>query len=87
MLRPPFQRVMMFVDNSGADVVLGMLPFARELLRMGCEVVLAANSLPAINDITAPELRTVVAAAAQFCPVLRAARSAALQVRIWTYNA
>lgn len=29
---------MMFVDNAGADVVLGMLPFARELLRMGAEV-------------------------------------------------
>lgn len=28
----------MFVDNAGADVVLGMLPFARELLRMGAEV-------------------------------------------------
>ena len=33
----PYQRVMMFVDNAGADVVLGMLPFARELLRMGAE--------------------------------------------------
>jgi hypothetical protein len=29
---------MMFVDNSGADIVLGMLPLARELLRMGSEV-------------------------------------------------
>jgi hypothetical protein len=34
-----------------------MLPFVREMLRMGCEVVLVANSLPAINDITATELR------------------------------
>lgn len=34
---------MMFVDNSGADIVLGMLPFAREFLRLGCEVVLVAN--------------------------------------------
>ena len=42
-LRPPYRRVMMFVDNSGADIVLGMLPFARELLRLGCEVVLVAN--------------------------------------------
>jgi hypothetical protein len=25
----------MFVDNSGADIVLGQLPLARELLRMG----------------------------------------------------
>ncbi len=34
----PYQRVIMFVDNAGADVVLGMIPFARELLRMGAEV-------------------------------------------------
>jgi len=33
--QPPFRRVLMFVDNSGADVVLGQLPLARELLRMG----------------------------------------------------
>lgn len=35
---PPFQRVMVFVDNAGADVVLGMLPFVREMLRLGSEV-------------------------------------------------
>ncbi len=40
---PPFRRVLMFVDNSGADIVLGQLPIARELLRCGCEVVLVAN--------------------------------------------
>lgn len=54
---PPFRRVMVFVDNAGADIVLGMLPFVRELLRLQCEVVMVANSLPAINDITAAELR------------------------------
>jgi hypothetical protein len=36
--KPPFQRVMVFVDNAGADVVLGMLPFVREMLRLGSEV-------------------------------------------------
>eukprot|EP00955_Chlamydomonas_euryale_P028638 301758-Chlamydomonas_euryale.AAC.1 len=70
----------MFVDNSGADIVLGMLPLARELLRAGSEVVLVANSLPAINDITAPELRALLSAAASLCPVIRAARSAAVKV-------
>jgi hypothetical protein len=29
---------MVFVDNAGADVVLGMLPFVREMLRLGSEV-------------------------------------------------
>lgn len=34
------KRALLFVDNSGADVVLGMLPLARELLRCGTEVSL-----------------------------------------------
>ena len=33
----PWQ-VIIFVDNSGADVILGILPFARELLRRGSQV-------------------------------------------------
>lgn len=77
-LKIPYKRAMMFVDNAGADVVLGMLPFARELLRAGCEVVLVANSLPAINDITADELCSVVAKAAEVCPIIKAARDAAV---------
>ena len=76
--RPAFRRVLMFVDNAGADVVLGMLPLAREFLRLGAEVVLIANSLPAINDVTAAELRGVVARAAEYCPIRRAARDAAV---------
>jgi type II pantothenate kinase len=43
---------MMFLDNSGADLVLGMLPFARVLLKQGTKVVLAANTSPSVNDIT-----------------------------------
>jgi type II pantothenate kinase len=73
-----YKRAVVFVDNAGADVVLGMLPLARELLRAGAEVVLVANSLPAINDVTAAELRGVVARAAEACPVIRAARDAAV---------
>ena len=52
----PHEKAIMFVDNSGADVILGMIPFARELLRRGTQVVLATNSVPSINDITAEEL-------------------------------
>ncbi|KAJ4840212.1 Pantothenate kinase 2, mitochondrial [Turnera subulata] len=50
---------------EGADVILGMLPLARELLRRGTEVVLVANSLPALNDVTAMELPDIVAEAAK----------------------
>jgi type II pantothenate kinase len=69
----------MFVDNAGADIVLGMLPFAREFLRLGCEVVLAANSQPAINDVTSEELRLLLVVACGKCGLLRAARDAALR--------
>ncbi|KAJ1939310.1 hypothetical protein GGF37_004450, partial [Kickxella alabastrina] len=55
-----YARAVVFVDNSGADVCLGVLPFARFLARRGTHVVLAANSLPALNDVTAPELQDIV---------------------------
>ncbi|XP_039057960.1 pantothenate kinase 2-like isoform X1 [Hibiscus syriacus] len=72
----PHKRVLLFVDNSGADVVLGMLPLAREFLRRGTEVVLVANSLPALNDVTAMELPDIVAEAAKHCDILRRAAEA-----------
>ncbi|KAI8017878.1 Pantothenate kinase 2 [Camellia lanceoleosa] len=73
---PPHKRALLFVDNSGADVILGMLPLARELLRRGTEVVLVANSLPALNDVTAIELPGIVAEAAKHCDILRRAAEA-----------
>ncbi|KAJ1418262.1 hypothetical protein SESBI_16008 [Sesbania bispinosa] len=73
---PPHKKALLFVDNSGADIVLGMLPLARELLRRGTEVVLVANSLPALNDVTAKELPDIVAEAAKYCDILRQAAEA-----------
>ncbi|CDP14484.1 unnamed protein product [Coffea canephora] len=58
--KKPWKKAVIFVDNSGADIVLGILPFARELLRCGTQVVLAANDLPSINDVTYPELIDIV---------------------------
>ncbi|XP_043713470.1 damage-control phosphatase At2g17340-like isoform X5 [Telopea speciosissima] len=55
-----WKKVVIFTDNSGADVILGILPFARELLRRGTQVVLAANALPSVNDITYPELKEII---------------------------
>ncbi|KAJ2889660.1 hypothetical protein IWW38_004577, partial [Coemansia aciculifera] len=60
----PYGRVVVFVDNSGADIVLGVLPLARHLVLAGAVVVLAANSQPALNDVTETELRRVVDRAA-----------------------
>lgn len=59
-LASTWRKCVMFVDNSGADVVLGMLPIARELARRGCKVVLAANEVPSINDVTAAELEDLL---------------------------
>ncbi|GAU43597.1 hypothetical protein TSUD_27990 [Trifolium subterraneum] len=43
-----------------ANIILGILPFARELLRRGSQVVLAANDLPSINDVTYSELIEII---------------------------
>lgn len=55
-----WRKAVIFVDNSGADIILGILPFARELLRRGTQVILAANDLPSINDVTYSELIEII---------------------------
>ncbi|CAB80253.1 putative protein [Arabidopsis thaliana] len=78
-LKKPWKKAVIFVDNSGADIILGILPFAREMLRLGMQklfimyisklfliapsllkVVLAANELPSINDVTYIELAEIL---------------------------
>lgn len=34
----PYRKAILFVDNAGSDIVLGMLPLARELLKQGTRV-------------------------------------------------
>lgn len=57
----PYQAAVLFVDNAGPDIVLGMIPLARELLRRGTSVVLSANTEPALNDVTHDELVGLIA--------------------------
>jgi type II pantothenate kinase len=66
LVSKPYKKVIIFVDNSGADVILGIIPFARYLLTKGTAVILAANTRPAVNDITAYELEGIVAKVAGF---------------------
>lgn len=54
--RRAYADVAFFVDNAGADICLGCIPLARWMLAAGARVTLAANSGPALNDVTAPEL-------------------------------
>ncbi len=49
-------KAVVFADNAGPDVVLGLLPMAREMLRRSIEVVVTANAQPSHNDITHDEL-------------------------------
>ncbi|MBN2560412.1 MAG: DUF89 family protein [Phycisphaerae bacterium] len=57
---PPYRQALFFVDNAGPDIILGVIPFVRHLAGMGTSVVLAANSKPALNDVTAAELRSIL---------------------------
>ena len=66
---PRYDKAILFVDNAGADVLLGMVPLARALLRAGVrEVVMAANEIYAINDVTFEELKELMPRAANADP-------------------
>ena len=69
--RGPWHCAVLFVDNAGPDVVLGMLPLARGLLRDGTGVILTANSTPSLNDVTHDELTELVGRVAASDAVMR----------------
>ena len=71
---PVHRKAVVFVDNAGGDVVLGMIPFARYLLERGTAVVLTANSSPALNDITHEELVELMESVAHLDPLIESAR-------------
>lgn len=53
---PAHRAALIFVDNAGPDLVLGMLPLTRLLLQRGTRVILTANSEASLNDVTYHEL-------------------------------
>lgn len=55
-----WSKAVIFVDNAGADFVLGVMPLAREMALSGTKIVLAANERPALNDMTADETAVLV---------------------------
>ena len=57
---PTHHQAIFFVDNAGSDFLLGVLPFARFLAQRGTRVLLAANHLPALNDMTDAEVRSLL---------------------------
>ncbi len=68
----PYRHVAFFVDNAGADFCLGCLPLARWMASRGARVTLAANTGPALNDVTADEAQRLLAEAARLDETLGA---------------
>lgn len=66
----PYRHGVFFVDNAGGDLLLGCLPLVRWMLQAGARVTLAANSEPALNDITAAELEPLLKRCADLDRVL-----------------
>lgn len=75
MNQPPHRLALLFVDNAGPDIILGMIPLARHLLQRGTGVILTANTTPSLNDVTHQELTGLIDRVAQFDPVISEARA------------
>ncbi|XP_064615382.1 4'-phosphopantetheine phosphatase-like [Liolophura sinensis] len=70
---PPHKCAAIFCDNSGADIILGVMPFTVDLLQRGTQVILCANSRPTLNDVTFTELLILVKRVAAVSDVIRTA--------------
>jgi type II pantothenate kinase len=68
----PSRKTVFFLDNAGSDCILGVIPFVRMLANRGTKVIVAANTLPALNDITAAELLELLPNLAMLDPILAA---------------
>ncbi|XP_058831770.1 4'-phosphopantetheine phosphatase [Topomyia yanbarensis] len=66
----PHRCATIFTDNSGIDIVLGIIPLVRELLLRQTKVLLCANTNPALNDITYNELKEVITQCCTECEVI-----------------
>lgn len=73
MKGPPHSCATIFTDNSGIDIVLGILPLVRELLIRKTKILLCANFAPALNDITFEELNQVVKESCSKCEIINQA--------------
>jgi hypothetical protein len=48
----------LLVDNASADVLLGMLPFARELVKLGTQVRRCSRSGGALHSVQVEDLHS-----------------------------
>lgn len=56
----PYKQVLFFLDNAGADMVLGCIPLARQIALWGSRVVFAVNDTASLNDVTVPQVHRVL---------------------------
>ncbi|XP_062563734.1 4'-phosphopantetheine phosphatase isoform X2 [Armigeres subalbatus] len=70
---PAHQCATIFTDNSGIDIVLGILPLVRQLLIQKTKVLLCANIKPALNDITYDELQDLIKQCCTKCAIINEA--------------
>jgi damage-control phosphatase, subfamily II, stand-alone protein len=52
-----WKKAVVFIDNAGSDFILGLMPLVKELAICGTSIVLTANELPSLNDLTAVDAR------------------------------
>jgi len=67
---PRHKQMLFFCDNAGSDFVLGVMPFCRLMAKRGTRVVIAANRLPALNDMTVSEVKAWLPRLCAMDPVL-----------------
>lgn len=70
----PHKCAVIFVDNSGVDIVLGVIPFARQLITRGTKVILCANTEPSLNDVTIDELKNIILDCCDKCSIIKNAK-------------
>jgi len=58
------------VDNAGIDIVCGISTLIEWLLKRNWQIYLAANRFPALNDITANELESLIPDIARRNPII-----------------
>ncbi|CAB4067436.1 coaW [Lepeophtheirus salmonis] len=71
MNKKPHKCAVIFIDNSGVDIVLGILPFVIYLLKRGTEVILCANNRPVLNDVTFRELNEILDRASKISHIIK----------------
>lgn len=84
-----YKCICVFVDNSGFDITLGVLPLVFFILKNSPEtkVILCANSKPAINDITTIELMFLIKKLAVLMPEINEAYTSKRLIVIETGSA